>query len=250
MSIQHIGQSVVRASSRNLTLKDILHVPQAAKNLVSVNRLAKDNNVFLEFHPEFFCIKDRDTKSTILKGACYKGMYPLPPASSEKQAFGVNKPSLDRWHNRLGHPAAPIVQRVIRDFNLPFVQELNKHSVCDSCQQGKSHQLPYPKSTSISSHLLQLVYSYVWGPAPDSFGRYKYYVSFVDDFSKFTWVYLLKFKSEVFQKFHEFQKLVECLFDHKIIAMQTDWGGEYEKLHSFFPQVSIMHLVSCPHAHQ
>jgi len=70
MSIQHIGQSVVRASSHNLTLKDILHVPQAAKNLVSVNRLAKDNNVFFEFHPEFFCIKDRDTKSTIHKGAC------------------------------------------------------------------------------------------------------------------------------------------------------------------------------------
>jgi len=70
MSIQHIGQSVVRASRRNLTLKDILHVPQAAKNLVSVNRLAKDNNVFFEFHPEFFCIKDRDTKSTIHKGAC------------------------------------------------------------------------------------------------------------------------------------------------------------------------------------
>lgn len=48
-----------------------------------------------------------------------------------------------------------------------------------------------------------------------------------------------------FQKFHEFQKLVERLFDRKIITMQTDWGGEYDKLHSFFKKIRISHHVSC-----
>jgi hypothetical protein len=48
-------------------------------------------------------------------------------------------------------------------------------------------------------------------------------VNFIDDFSKFTWMYLLKNRSEVFQRFHEFQPLVERLFDRKNIAMQTDW---------------------------
>jgi len=72
-------------------------------------------------------------------------------------------------------------------------------------------------------------------------------VSFIDDFSKFTWVYLLKFKSEVFQKF---QALVERLFDRKILAMQTDCGGEYHKLNSFFAKAGIAHHVCCPHAHQ
>jgi histone deacetylase 1/2 len=109
--------------------------------------------------------------------------------------------------------------------------------VCDACQQAKSHQLPYPKSTSESQFPLDLVFSDVWGPAPDSVGRKKYYVSFIDDFSKFTWIYLLKYKSEVFQVFHEFQTLVERRFDRKIKAMQTDWGGEYEKLNSFFRKV-------------
>jgi hypothetical protein len=75
-------------------------------------------------------------------------------------------------------------------------------------------------------------------------------VSFIDGFSKFTWIYLLKYKSEFFQKFHEFQKLVERLFDKKIIVVQFDWGGEYEKLNSFFTKVGITHLVSCPHVHQ
>lgn len=75
-------------------------------------------------------------------------------------------------------------------------------------------------------------------------------MSFIDEFSKFTWIYFLKFKSEVFRKFHEFQNLVERLFDRKIITMQTDWGGEYEKLNSFFSKIGITHHVSCPYAHQ
>jgi histone deacetylase 1/2 len=126
----------------------------------------------------------------------------------------------------------------------------NKTSVCDACQQAKSHQLPYSRSVSSTSFPLELVHSDVWGPAVESVGRKRYYVSFVDDFSRFTWIYFLKYKSEVFQKFHEFQKLVERQFDRKILAMQTDWGGEYQKLNSFFSQVGIIHHVSCPHAHQ
>jgi hypothetical protein len=75
-------------------------------------------------------------------------------------------------------------------------------------------------------------------------------VSFIDDFSKFTWIFLLRHKSEVFQHFHDFQHLVERLFNRKIVAMQTDWGGEYQRLNSFFQRIGITHHVSCPHAHQ
>ena len=48
----------------------------------------------------------------------------------------------------------------------------------------------------------------------------------------------------------KFQNLVERKLNTKIIAMQTDWGGEYKKLNSFFQQLGISHHVSCPHAHQ
>jgi hypothetical protein len=75
-------------------------------------------------------------------------------------------------------------------------------------------------------------------------------VSFIDDYSKFIWIYLLKHKSEVFRRFHDFQSLVERQFNKKILALQSDWAGEYEKLNSFFTKTGIVHLVSCPHAHQ
>jgi hypothetical protein len=106
-----------------------------------------------------------------------------------------------------------IVQRVVKEFSLSCQLDSNKELVCGPCQQEESHQLPYPKSVSVSSQPLELIFLDVWGPAPDSIGINKYYVSFIDDYSKFTWVYLLKFKSDVFQKFHEFQNLVERLFN-------------------------------------
>jgi hypothetical protein len=68
------------------------------------------------------------------------------------------------------------------------------------------------------------VFSDIWGPAIDLFGGKNYYVSFIDDFSKFTRIYLLWCKSEVFKYFHEFQQLVERMFNRKIVAMQIDWG--------------------------
>ena len=171
MRIKHTGQSAICTPNRDLHLSNILHVPDAKKNLVSVHRLTSDNNVFLEFHPNFFLVKDRDTKSTLLKGPCHKGLYPIPSSSASKQVFGVNKLSIDRWHSRLGHPAIPIVEKVLKNSELPYLFDSNNNSVCNACQQAKSHQLPYPKSTSISTQPLQLIFSDVWGAAPESVGR-------------------------------------------------------------------------------
>jgi hypothetical protein len=128
------------------------------------------------------------------------GLYHLSASSSSshgQQVHGVIKSSSSLWHRRLGHPTSGVVHQVHGDNNISF-SEANKESVCDACQKTKSHQLPYPKSSSVSNFPHKLVFSDVWGPAPGSVGRYKYYVSFIDDYSKFTWIYLLKNKSNVF----------------------------------------------------
>ena len=154
---------------------------------------------------------DQATKKILLKGRCVRGLYPLisSPSIKNKHAFSISKPSAVRWHSRLGHPSFCIVQQVLSNYELPYSNKSSIESVCDSCQRAKSHQLPYERSTSASTYPLQLVFSDVWGPAPMSVGKYEYYVSFIDDFSKFSWIYLLKKKSDVFQVFHNFQQLVE-----------------------------------------
>lgn len=254
MDINYVGHSTIRTPKRDLFLKNILHVPSAYKSLISAHCFTRDNRAFIELHPYFFLVKDQVTRTPLLRGKCECGLYPLPTdklsSASHKQAYGVVKPSLSRWHSRLGHPSLPIVDRVISKNNLPVTRDSSQESVCDAYQRGKSHQLPYPKSFSVSSEPLQLIFSDVWGPAPSSVGNKVYYVSFLDDFSKFTWIYLLKHKSEVFERFHDFQNLVERLLNRKIKAMQTDWGGEYQHLNTFFQRIGIEHHVSCPYAHQ
>jgi len=253
MEIANIGHSTVSSPSRFFHLNSILHVPQAHKSLCSVNQLTKDNNVYLEFHPDHFLIKEQGTKQILHRGRCEGGLYPMHASSSSiphKQAYNAAKPSTSLWHHRLGHTTSIIVKQVLERHNLPFIHDSNKNRVCDACQQGKSHQLPYPISVSVSKGPLDLIFSDVWGCAPTSAGRFEYYVSFIDDYSKFTWIYLIRHKSEVFQCFHTFQNLVERQFGRKILAVQSDWGGEYQALNSFFTKIVIAHHVSCPHAHQ
>ena len=252
MEICHIGHSTLHSRTRDIHLNNILHVPSAHKNLLSVNRIAKDNNAFLEFHPNHFSVKELEMRKTLLTGRCEGGLYPLKSSSNQirnKQAYGVVKPSTSLWHSRLGHASTRVVQHVLSRNNLPFVRDSENKTVCDACQCGKSHQLPYSLSSRVSSGPLDLIHSDVWGLAPTSVGRHCYYVS-IDDYSKFTWIYLLRFKSQVFQCFTDFQKLIERQLNKKILTVQTDWGGEYQALQSFFKRIGIGHRVSCPHTHQ
>jgi hypothetical protein len=67
----------------------------------------------------------------------------------------------------------------------------------------------------------------VFGPVPvPSLGKSVYYASFIDDFSRNTWIYFLRKKSEVFDKFKEFKALVENQIEKKIKVLRTDNGGE------------------------
>jgi histone deacetylase 1/2 len=123
--------------------------------------------------------------------------------------------------------------------------------VCNSCQLAKSHQLPYASSIHRALSPLELICSDVWGPAPQSVGGFKYYISLIDDFSKFTWTYLMHDRSEAPCFFLQFQAHVERLLDTKIKIVQSDWGGEYQKIHNtFFRSLGITHRVFCPHTHQ
>jgi len=68
----------------------------------------------------------------------------------------------------------------------------------------------------------------VFGPVSiPSLGRSMYYVSFIDDFCKMTWLYFLKNKYEVFDRFQEFKALVENQSDRKIKVLRIDNGGEF-----------------------
>ena len=86
----------------------------------------------------------------------------------------------------------------------------------------------FPSSESKAKGILEIVHSDVCGPmSSSSLSRYVYYVSFIDDFSRKTWIYFLKGKNEVFSKFKEYKGLVENQTDKKIKTLRSDNGGDF-----------------------
>lgn len=95
------------------------------------------------------------------------------------------------WHDRLGHPNSHVLQLVLKHCNIPTINK-NLLEFCSACAAGKSNRLPSFPSNSVNSFRLELVYSDLWGPShvPSTNG-YLYYITFVDAFSKITWIFHL-----------------------------------------------------------
>ncbi|RZM22724.1 MAG: transposase, partial [Pedobacter sp.] len=75
-------------------------------------------------------------------------------------------------------------------------------------------------------------------------------VLFVDDFTKYTWIFPLKLKSETMSVFLKFNAFVDRHFSTKIQTLHTDWGGEFRGLGAHLETLGIRHIRSCPYIHQ
>jgi hypothetical protein len=104
----------------------------------------------------------------------------------------------------------------------------------DRCME-KSHKLPFISSTSVSSSPLELMHSDLWCPSPIiSRNDFRYYVIFVDDFIKFSWIYFLTTKDELSRVFISFKSQVKNLLNTTIKTLRTDGGTEFKPLIIFF----------------
>jgi hypothetical protein len=113
------------------------------------------------------------------------------------------------WHQRLGHSSESVLRHVLSNSNLPLVGSVQNNFVYESCQLGKSIQQPFSSSHRETSSPLDLVHLDVWVAPLVSPSGFKFYVTFIDDFSRFTWLYPIANKSDVFNSFIQFRLLVE-----------------------------------------
>ncbi|MCZ2221959.1 DDE-type integrase/transposase/recombinase, partial [Corynebacterium pilbarense] len=176
----------------------------------------------------------------------------------EKKKVGHSEASMthtienpcELWHRILAHinyKALPYICKAVT--GLPELKG-DHEGVCNGCAQGKNIKNPFPKRDSKAEGVLELIHSDVCGPMPSSsISGYVYYVSFIDDYSRKTWIYFLKSKDEVFSKFKEFKALIENLFVRKIKILKSDNGGEYtsKEFVAFCKTVGIRRELTVPH---
>ena len=203
------------------------------------------------FTPTYFQVRDLQTGVLWLQGKPKQGTYEWPKVQTlapPSLAFAsIVKTTLTDWHSRLGHPALPILQKVISQFDLPIVLNALLAQPCSACSINKMHKLPFSTSTLRSTHLLDIVSSDVWSSPIQSIDGFKYYVLFVDHYTRYTWLYSLKQKSQVYEVFIKFKSLVENRFQHKLRTLYSDNGGEYIGLARFLSLHGISHMTSPPH---
>ncbi|RVW93875.1 Retrovirus-related Pol polyprotein from transposon TNT 1-94 [Vitis vinifera] len=195
--------------TKDLYLDSVLHVPNLDCNLLSISKLAHDLQCVTKFYPNLCVFQDLKSGKMIGSAELCSGLYLL---------------SCGQFSNQVSQ--ASCVQ-----------SQICKHT------RTVYPQIPYKPSTVFS-----LVHSDVWGPSRiKNISGTRWFVTFVDDHTRVTWVFLMKEKSEVGHIFQTFNLMVQNQFNSKIQVLKSDNAKEYftSSLSTYFQNHGIIHISSC-----
>ena len=254
--------------SREFTLTNVLLVPKLNNNFFSVSAATAQGNS-LVFERSCCWVYDRK-KELVAKGESKNKMFILradTQVNVEKQAINAARTAnsedeltatMDLWHRRLGRCGAgrlvhAVRKGLIRGVNLPKRGRL-QISFCEGCAQAKQTRKTFKPIGEVRSNaILELVHSDVCGPmTTTSYGGAKYFVTFIDDYSRICRVYFMRTKDEVFSKFKEYEAEVANQTDKRIKVLRTDNGGEYtsKQFEDYLKMKGIVHQRTVPHSPQ
>jgi hypothetical protein len=246
MNVKNIGT----ISTPSLSLLEVFHVPELSFNLISVGQLC-ELGYKLVFDFSGVHVQDPRTNQTLGTGRRIGCMFELSslrlPATSISVVAPSSSPSLALWHSRLGHAYASRIQLLASKGLLGSVS--SNSFDCISCQLGKQPALPFNNSESHATASFDLIHFDVWGPSPvASMSGSRYFVIFVDDFSHYTWVFLMKSCSELLDIYLNFAKMVETQFSKPIKAFHSDNALEYTQhdFQSILKHYGTVSHLSCP----
>ena len=239
VSAKAVGVARLNFRDKFLVLSNVFFIPGFRRNLIFVFIL----------HEQLFSISFINNEIVISRNGldiCHakpkNGLYVLRPIEqslNNSELFKVEHPKSNKrqkvspsdntylWHLRLGHINLDRINRLVKDGPL---RKLNVSTllVCESCFECKMTKRPFSAKGERSKEPLQLVHSDVCGPlSVQARGGYEYFVTFIDDYSRYSYVYLMHKKSETFGKFKEFMEEAGKQLGKSLKTLRSDRGGEY-----------------------
>jgi len=173
------------------------------------------------------------------------------PFEEEYSAFQTKLTDMEVWHKRLGHCHQQRMISMKKHDSVRGVPQFTDFpSNCSACQFGKQSRKPFQKSTWRSTQKLQLIHTDVAGPlSTPSIKGSRYYILFIDDFSRMCWIFFMKYKSEVAGIFFKFKKNVENISNYRIQAIRSDNGKEYtsSEFNLYCEEAGIDHQLTAPY---
>lgn len=234
MSVVGKGSVKVQINGVTQVIPDVYYVPELKNNLLSLGQLQERGLAILirdgtckVYHPSKGAIMETDMSGN--------RMFFLIATKSQKnslclQAEEVSEKEMNLWHCRFGHlnqEGLKVLSQKKMVIGLPTLKPTKE--ICAVCMTGKQHRAPMSKKSSWrASRQLQLIHSDICGPiTPVSHSSKRYILTFIDDFTRKTWVYFLHEKSEAFPTFKVFKASVEKEIGASITCLRTDRGGEF-----------------------
>ncbi|KAG8503695.1 hypothetical protein CXB51_001703 [Gossypium anomalum] len=223
-----IGNVMICTPSGNKLIPNVLFVPEIDRNLLSIAQLLEKGYTVV-FKGNECQISDQ------------KGFILMTVAMSDKSFVVDWDKGLDStyaafieesklWHQRLGHANFKSMARLIsKDMVENFIKYVQNKDVCEVCQLEKQAKLPFPTNTAWrASEKLQLVHTDMCGPMKtESLNGSRYFILFIDDSTRYCWIYFLKNKSEVVQAFLKFKIAAETETGCKLKSIRSDNRTEY-----------------------
>ncbi|RVW33033.1 Retrovirus-related Pol polyprotein from transposon TNT 1-94 [Vitis vinifera] len=190
------------------------YVPGLRKNLISVGTLDKNGYTF---SGSGGVLRVSKGALVVMKGRLQHGIYTLMGSSVLGTAAVSSSMAIDSvekkdnctelWHRRLGHMSEKGLS-ILSKQGLLSGAETGKLKFCETCVMGKQRRVKFSMGSHTTNGVLEYIHSDLWGPSPvESHSGCRYYVTFIDDFSRKVWVYFLKAKDEVFGKFKEWKTM-------------------------------------------
>jgi hypothetical protein len=238
----------------SISLSTVLHVPHLSGKLLSISQITKELKCSVTFFDTHCVFQDLLTGTMIGLGRERDGLYYLDLNWHAKEDTGqvhqvvgssTSEAQIWLWHRRLGHPS---FRYLLKLFPSLFLKNNVSSFHCDSCLLAKHHRTSFHPSFNKSSVPFSIIHSDVWGPSRvTNRSNTKWFVSFIDDCTRVSWVYLLKEKSEVISIFQSFHQMILTQFNTRVQVLRSDNGGEYFKkeLSAYFHAYGIIHQTSC-----
>ena len=211
-----------------MELKDVCIVPCITRNIISISCLDLDSfNVVIKNKS---CTLFRDD---VCFGIAHlvNGLYVLDTSEhvlsvehdKKKRKLSHESTTL-MWHYRLGHINERRIKR-LQNVGLLDQFAFEPIDTCEFCVMGKMTKAPFTNKGTRANGLLDLIHTDVCGPLSIcARGGYSYFITFTDDHSRYGYIYLIRQKSESFEKFKEFKNEVENQLDRKIKLLRSDRG--------------------------
>lgn len=232
-----------------IQVRNVIYVPELSTNLISVSKMIQ-NGCSIQFNNDGCIILNRNDEK-VANANLINGMYKLNIVTENAQAMpAVTENDMYLWHQRLGHLNFKDVEKVPNCTTGVKLSPLKEDITCISCIEGKQNRESFPSVGSRATELLEVIHSDVCGPMQTaSLGGARYFVTFIDDFSRKVYVFTIKSKAEVLDKFIEYKNRVENELNKKIKILRSDNGTEYvnKNFNNYLKKFGIIHQTTNPY---